>query len=186
MSDYGDIIWAYGSRSEPPSISEKYMRNDCGLYPASIYLVLMSELTGAFACILVMTYVLVPLVLVKTVTTKCLGGPPVDHDRLNAHPGYIACVVSNTRVVVVSNATCLTKSDRGPRNSSWQEVRLSLSLSTIQVTVRFSSAKFPEGTIDGNTTYLHLHNFCMELKGREIFFSPCARDSAHKTSDSLI
>ncbi|GFX41161.1 hypothetical protein TNCV_2218591 [Trichonephila clavipes] len=40
------------------------------------------------------------------------------------------------------------------------------------MTVRFSSAKFPEGTKDGDTTYLHLHNFCMELKGREIFSSP--------------
>ncbi|GFY15287.1 retrovirus-related Pol polyprotein from transposon TNT 1-94 [Trichonephila clavipes] len=61
------------------------------------------------------------------------------------------------------------------------EVRLSLALSTIQVTVRFNSAKFPKGTIDGDTTYLNLHNFCMELKGREIISSPCARDSAHKT-----
>ncbi|GFX98418.1 hypothetical protein TNCV_4001871 [Trichonephila clavipes] len=67
-----------------------------------------------------------------------------------------------------------------------QELRLSLALSTIQVTVRFSSAKFPEGTIDGNTTYLHLNNFCIELKGREIFSSTCARDLAHKTSDPLI
>ncbi|GFT54225.1 hypothetical protein TNCV_2467361 [Trichonephila clavipes] len=66
------------------------------------------------------------------------------------------------------------------------DVRLSLALSTIQVTVRFSSAIFPEGSIDGNTTHLHLHNFCMELKGRKIFSSPCARDSAHKTSDPLI
>ncbi|GFV20508.1 hypothetical protein TNCV_4142691 [Trichonephila clavipes] len=45
------------------------------------------------------------------------------------------------------------------------EVRLSLVLSTIQVTVRFSSEKSPEGMIDGNTTYLHLHNFCMETEG---------------------
>ncbi|GFS90672.1 hypothetical protein TNCV_3770991 [Trichonephila clavipes] len=52
------------------------------------------------------------------------------------------------------------------------EVCLSLALSTRKVTVRFSSAKFPEKTIDGETTYLHLHNFCIELKGREIFFSP--------------
>ncbi|GFU40168.1 hypothetical protein TNCV_2052551 [Trichonephila clavipes] len=66
------------------------------------------------------------------------------------------------------------------------EVPLSLALSTIQVTVRFSSVKFPEGTIDGDTTYLHLHNFCMELKGREIFSNPCARDSALKTLDPLI
>ncbi|GFV44457.1 hypothetical protein TNCV_4737111 [Trichonephila clavipes] len=43
------------------------------------------------------------------------------------------------------------------------EVRLSLALGTIQVTVRFSSAKFPEETIDGDTTYLH--NFCMETEG---------------------
>ncbi|GFX89012.1 hypothetical protein TNCV_2853121 [Trichonephila clavipes] len=66
------------------------------------------------------------------------------------------------------------------------EVRLSLALSTIQVTVRFSSAKFPEGTIDGDTTYFHLHNFCMGLEGREIFSSSCARDSAHKISDPLV
>ncbi|GFU79215.1 hypothetical protein TNCV_2137381 [Trichonephila clavipes] len=52
------------------------------------------------------------------------------------------------------------------------EVRLSLALSTIQETVQFSSAKFPEGAINGDTTYLHLHNFCMELKGREIFSRP--------------
>ncbi|GFT03704.1 hypothetical protein TNCV_278651 [Trichonephila clavipes] len=52
------------------------------------------------------------------------------------------------------------------------EVRLSLALSTIQATVRISSAKFPEGTIDGDTTYLHLYNLGMELNGREIFFSP--------------
>ncbi|GFW96700.1 transposable element Tcb1 transposase [Trichonephila clavipes] len=53
------------------------------------------------------------------------------------------------------------------------EVRLSLALalSTIQVSVRFSSAKFPEETIDGDTTYLNLRNVGMELNGREIFFS---------------
>ncbi|GFU91621.1 hypothetical protein TNCV_2543831 [Trichonephila clavipes] len=45
------------------------------------------------------------------------------------------------------------------------EARLSLALSTIQVTVRFSSAKFPEGAIDGGTTYHHLHNICMETEG---------------------
>ncbi|GFU65660.1 hypothetical protein TNCV_635831 [Trichonephila clavipes] len=50
-------------------------------------------------------------------------------------------------------------------------VRLSLALATIQVTVRISSVKFPEGTIDGDTTYLHLHNLGMELKEREIFSS---------------
>ncbi|GFV00382.1 hypothetical protein TNCV_3643601 [Trichonephila clavipes] len=54
------------------------------------------------------------------------------------------------------------------------EVRLSLALSTIQVTVRISSAKFPEGTIDGDTTNLHLHNLGIELKGSEIFSSPPA------------
>ncbi|GFU82982.1 hypothetical protein TNCV_935851 [Trichonephila clavipes] len=59
------------------------------------------------------------------------------------------------------------------------EVRLSLALSTVQVTVRFSSAKFPEGTIESDTTYLY--NYCMELNGREIFSSLWARDSAHKT-----
>ncbi|GFV13833.1 hypothetical protein TNCV_3695451 [Trichonephila clavipes] len=45
------------------------------------------------------------------------------------------------------------------------EVRLSLALNNVQVTVRFSSAKLPEGTTDGDTTYLHLHNFCMETEG---------------------
>ncbi|GFU07609.1 hypothetical protein TNCV_2225751 [Trichonephila clavipes] len=47
------------------------------------------------------------------------------------------------------------------------QVRLSLALNTIQVTVRFSSEEFPEGMIDGDTTYLHLHNFCMEAEGEE-------------------
>ncbi|GFY27633.1 hypothetical protein TNCV_910841 [Trichonephila clavipes] len=61
------------------------------------------------------------------------------------------------------------------------EVRLSLTLRTIQVTVRFSSAKFPEGTIDGDTTYLHLHTFAMELKGGIYAPVPCTRDSAHRT-----
>ncbi|GFS95940.1 hypothetical protein TNCV_4277341 [Trichonephila clavipes] len=78
--------------------------------------------------------------------------------------------------VVVSNATYLTMSDRGSRNSSWQEARSmpvgGLGLEHHKVTVRISSAKFPEGTIDGDTTYLHLLNLVMELKGREIFSSP--------------
>ncbi|GFW18177.1 hypothetical protein TNCV_4007171 [Trichonephila clavipes] len=52
------------------------------------------------------------------------------------------------------------------------EVRLLLALSTMQVIVRISSAKFPERTIDGDTTYLHLNNLDMELKGMEIFSSP--------------
>ncbi|GFW96860.1 hypothetical protein TNCV_2159961 [Trichonephila clavipes] len=54
------------------------------------------------------------------------------------------------------------------------EVRLSLTLalSTLQVTVRISSAKLPEGMTDSNTTYLYLHILGMELKGREIFSSP--------------
>ncbi|GFX66424.1 hypothetical protein TNCV_343981 [Trichonephila clavipes] len=51
------------------------------------------------------------------------------------------------------------------------EVRLSLALSTIQVSVRISLAKFPEGTIDGDITYLQLHNLDMELKVRELFSS---------------
>ncbi|GFV09521.1 hypothetical protein TNCV_3159181 [Trichonephila clavipes] len=66
----------------------------------------------------------------------------------------------NSSVVVVANAA--------------------LVLSTIQVPVRISSAKFPEGMIDGGTTYLHLPNLGMELKGREIFSSPT------RLSDSLI
>ncbi|GFW92729.1 hypothetical protein TNCV_1735221 [Trichonephila clavipes] len=57
------------------------------------------------------------------------------------------------------------------------EVRLSLALSTIQVTVRFSSAKFPEGTIDGDTTSISPSTIpAWKLKGREIVSSPCARD----------
>ncbi|GFT87611.1 hypothetical protein TNCV_3866451 [Trichonephila clavipes] len=54
------------------------------------------------------------------------------------------------------------------------EVRLllTLALSAMQVTVRFSSANFPKWTIDGETTYPHLHNLGMELNAREIFFSP--------------
>ncbi|GFX01915.1 hypothetical protein TNCV_371041 [Trichonephila clavipes] len=46
------------------------------------------------------------------------------------------------------------------------EERLSLALSTIQVTVRISSAKFPEVMIDGDTTYLHLHNLDMDQKNK--------------------
>ncbi|GFT25538.1 hypothetical protein TNCV_3174111 [Trichonephila clavipes] len=45
------------------------------------------------------------------------------------------------------------------------EVHLSLALSSIQVIVRFRLAKFPKRTIDGHTTYLHLHNFCIETEG---------------------
>ncbi|GFV08811.1 hypothetical protein TNCV_3820541 [Trichonephila clavipes] len=54
------------------------------------------------------------------------------------------------------------------------DVRLSLALalSTIHVTVRISSVKFLEWMIDGDTTYLHLHNLDMELKGIEIFSNP--------------
>ncbi|GFV69270.1 transposable element Tcb2 transposase [Trichonephila clavipes] len=67
------------------------------------------------------------------------------------------------------------------------EVRLSLALSTIQVTVGFSSAKFHEETIDGDTTYLRLHNFRMETEvERNILPSPCARYSTHRTTDPLI
>ncbi|GFW59028.1 hypothetical protein TNCV_2831341 [Trichonephila clavipes] len=60
------------------------------------------------------------------------------------------------------------------------EERLSLALSTIQVTVGFSSAKFPEGAINGDTTYISNSTIsAWKLKGREIFSSPCARDLAH-------
>ncbi|GFS90311.1 hypothetical protein TNCV_509141 [Trichonephila clavipes] len=59
------------------------------------------------------------------------------------------------------------------RRSKGLEVRLSfvLVMSTIQVIVRISSSKFPEGKIDGDTTDFHLHNLGMELKGG-IFSSP--------------
>ncbi|GFY14605.1 hypothetical protein TNCV_4828081 [Trichonephila clavipes] len=53
---------------------------------------------------------------------------------------------------------------------------MALTLSTIQVTVRFSSVKFPKWTIDGGTTDLHLHNLGIELKGREYSPVPCIRD----------
>ncbi|GFU89721.1 hypothetical protein TNCV_2463891 [Trichonephila clavipes] len=33
---------------------------------------------------------------VKEVTPKCLGGPPVDRDRLNVHPGLIVLSVGTT------------------------------------------------------------------------------------------
>ncbi|GFY29199.1 hypothetical protein TNCV_4723271 [Trichonephila clavipes] len=81
--------------------------------------------------------------------------------------------------VVVSNATCLTGQIEAHEihRDKGLEVRLSLALalSTIQVTVRFSSEKFPKGryifTMDGDTTYHHLHNFGMELKRMEVFSS---------------
>ncbi|GFU42445.1 hypothetical protein TNCV_4555761 [Trichonephila clavipes] len=41
----------------------------------------------------------------------------------------------------------------------------------MQVTVRISTAKFPKGTMDGDTTYLHHHNLDVELKRSEIFSS---------------
>ncbi|GFU04624.1 hypothetical protein TNCV_4377091 [Trichonephila clavipes] len=68
------------------------------------------------------------------------------------------------------------------------EVRLSLSLSTIQVTVRISSAKFLEGTIDGDSTYLHLQNFGMELTEWEgnILQSPALVIQPTRLSDPLI
>ncbi|GFX26248.1 hypothetical protein TNCV_948481 [Trichonephila clavipes] len=61
------------------------------------------------------------------------------------------------------------------------EERLSLTLSTIQVTVRIQSVKLPEGVTDGDTTYLHLHNLGREQKGRNYPPMPCNRDSAHKS-----
>ncbi|GFV14153.1 hypothetical protein TNCV_526271 [Trichonephila clavipes] len=53
--------------------------------------------------------------------------------------------------------------------------------STIQVAVRIRSAKFPKRAIVGDTTYLHIHNLDMELKGRVIFSNPLTPESAHKT-----
>ncbi|GFU25844.1 hypothetical protein TNCV_5103881 [Trichonephila clavipes] len=58
---------------------------------------------------------------------------------------------------------------------------LALALSTIQVTVRISSVKFSEGTIHGDTTYLHLHDLVMELKEEKYSPVPCTCDLAHKT-----
>ncbi|GFV12592.1 hypothetical protein TNCV_4425451 [Trichonephila clavipes] len=49
----------------------------------------------------------------------------MEHLRISLGPGPQR-VKTSLCDVVVANATCLTKSERGPRNSSWQEVRLSL------------------------------------------------------------
>ncbi|GFW26773.1 hypothetical protein TNCV_2851631 [Trichonephila clavipes] len=91
-------------------------------------------------------------------------------------------------VVVVADATCLKEATcqnkaHEVHHGKELEVRhsLALALSTIQVTVPISSLKFPEGTIDGNTTYLHFHNLGMELEGRKCSPVPCTRDIAHKT-----
>ncbi|GFW57760.1 hypothetical protein TNCV_2926791 [Trichonephila clavipes] len=79
-------------------------------------------------------------------------------------------------VVVVANATCRRSQNEAHEihRGKGLEVHLSLALdlNPIQVTVRISSTKFPEGMIDGDTTYPEIHNFGMELKGREIFSSP--------------
>ncbi|GFU96728.1 hypothetical protein TNCV_839531 [Trichonephila clavipes] len=53
-----------------------------------------------------------------------------------------------------------------------------------KVTVRISSAKFPEGTIDGETTYLHLNNLDMELKGGKDSPVPCTCDSGKCSGNS--
>ncbi|GFV70495.1 uncharacterized protein TNCV_2868411 [Trichonephila clavipes] len=60
--------------------------------------------------------------------------------------------------------------------------------SSTQVDQRsFCSAKFPEGTIDGNTTYLHLYNFAMGLEGREKFSSPLhSYNSVHNTFGPIV
>ncbi|GFT25642.1 hypothetical protein TNCV_1965521 [Trichonephila clavipes] len=45
-----------------------------------------------------------------------------------------------------------------------------------------SSAELFDMTIDGKTTYLHLHNFVMRQGGGVKYSAvPCTRDSAHKT-----
>ncbi|GFU56305.1 hypothetical protein TNCV_582391 [Trichonephila clavipes] len=72
-------------------------------------------------------------------------------------------------------------SDRSPRNHRRKGLEVHLSLSTIQATEGISSAKFSEGTIDGATTYLYLHNLGMELKGEKCSPIPCTLDSTHKT-----
>ncbi|GFV23084.1 hypothetical protein TNCV_5101791 [Trichonephila clavipes] len=72
--------------------------------------------------------------------------------------------------IVVANATCLK--ERGPRNSSshGQEVRLSLALSTIQVTVRFKLGETPRRDDRWrHDLYLHLHNFCKLTEGEGNF-----------------
>ncbi|GFW43877.1 hypothetical protein TNCV_4785881 [Trichonephila clavipes] len=80
-------------------------------------------------------------------------------------------IFSTTRTVVVVVAHEIHR-------GKGLDVRLSLALalSTIQVTVRFSSVKFPKGryifTLDGDTTDLHLHNLGVELEGKKIFSSP--------------
>ncbi|GFW01343.1 hypothetical protein TNCV_5029961 [Trichonephila clavipes] len=63
-------------------------------------------------------------------------------------------------VVVVAHATCLTLSDRGPRNSSCQWARCT---PVVGLTLE--------------------HHTGMELKWREIFSSSLTRYSANKTFD---
>ncbi|GFU43139.1 hypothetical protein TNCV_4289781 [Trichonephila clavipes] len=72
------------------------------------------------------------------------------------------------------------QSDRGPRNSSWQGSRCTLSLEQHAGDSTNLLAEIPEGTIDGDETDLHLHNLGMKLKGGYLPF-PSTSDSSHKT-----
>ncbi|GFT92086.1 hypothetical protein TNCV_3549581 [Trichonephila clavipes] len=58
---------------------------------------------------------------------------------------------------------------------------MALVMSTIQVTIRISSVKFPERMINGNTTYLHLQILPWDWRGGKYSPVPCTGDSAHKT-----
>ncbi|GFX33546.1 hypothetical protein TNCV_1932131 [Trichonephila clavipes] len=51
----------------------------------------------------------------------------------------------------------------------------------MQVTVRITSTKFPAGTVDGDTTYLHLNDFGMDWRGGKPSPVLCTHDSTHMT-----
>ncbi|GFV90272.1 hypothetical protein TNCV_4379871 [Trichonephila clavipes] len=81
------------------------------------------------------------------------------------------------RYVVVTHATCLTQSDRGPQNSPWQWARctpvVSLEHHTDDSTILLGET--PEEMIEHYDRWRHHLSpppqLCMELKGREIFSS---------------
>ncbi|GFW36071.1 hypothetical protein TNCV_4929341 [Trichonephila clavipes] len=95
------------------------------------------------------------------------------------------------RLVVVTNATCLTKSGRGPRNSSRQTARilrlsLALALITMQATVRFYSVppQFRGRKPWGWPGAYHLSspstNHTRRLAARRLFrVPPCRKGTIH-------
>ncbi|GFX30481.1 hypothetical protein TNCV_3461321 [Trichonephila clavipes] len=65
----------------------------------------------------------------------------------------------NELTIVVAHATCLTKSDRGPRDSSWQWARctpvVGLSLEHHTGDSMISLDEIPEGTIEHYDRWRH-------------------------------